>query len=96
MHHIIATFGVECDCKGKDLFDAIKLGFMDLLVNEESTAEKAVMEFDLRAICSPLDAIEAGIKLNTYFQAEFVCRGRPVLRLEARLQPVAEARLRRV
>ena len=67
--HIISTFGVDCECTGKELFDSVKMAFMDILVNEKSTAEKTVKEFDLRSICSPLDAIEVGVKLNAYFQA---------------------------
>ena len=69
LDHIISTFGVDCECTGKELFDSIKMAFMDILVNEKSTAETAVKEFDLKSICVPLDAIEVGIKLNSYFQA---------------------------
>ena len=69
LDHIISTFGVDCECTWKELFDSIKLAFMDILVNEKSTAKTAVKEFDLKSICIPLDAIEVGIKLNTYFQA---------------------------
>ena len=33
--HIISTFGVDCECTGKELFDSVKMAFMDILVNEK-------------------------------------------------------------
>ena len=53
VHHTIATFGVECDCTGKELFDSIKLCIIYILmkreVNSREDGDRVRSQDDLRA-----------------------------------------------
>ena len=46
----LVSYSVDCECTGKELFDSVKMACMDILVNEKSTAETAVRDFDLKYV----------------------------------------------